>query len=36
MKYDPGIHHRRSIRRYILDNPLKWEWDGENPATTQI
>ncbi|HUV92496.1 MAG TPA: hypothetical protein VMV80_05380 [Anaerolineales bacterium] len=25
-----------AIRLYILDNPLKWEWDGENPAATHI
>lgn len=36
MKYDPDIHHRRSIRRNILDNQLKWDLDGDNPATTKI
>ena len=25
-----------AIHCYILDKPLRWEWDGENPATTQI
>ena len=25
-----------AIRLYILDNPLKWEWDWENPAATHI
>jgi putative transposase len=25
-----------AIRLYILDIPLKWEWDWENPAATHI
>jgi putative transposase len=24
------------IRRYILDNPVRWEFDRENPAATSL
>ena len=36
-RYDPKIHHRRSIRLkgydYILENPENWPNDPENPMT---
>lgn len=34
MPYDPRRHYRslRAIRRYIRENPVRWERDRLNPS----
>jgi putative transposase len=31
IRNEQSLNH---IRRYIVENPLRWAWDGENPAAT--